>query len=67
MMLNEVKEKNSSKRTIKDEEIHLMNRGKKPKLATLNLSLVFPDVSISLVASNLAPNSDPPTKPGRSL
>ncbi|KAL6974789.1 hypothetical protein U1Q18_049421 [Sarracenia purpurea var. burkii] len=67
MLLNEVKEKNSSKRAIEDDEIHLMNRGKKSMLATLNLSLVLPDVSLSLAASNLATNSDPPTRPCWSL
>ncbi|KAL7000762.1 hypothetical protein U1Q18_001914, partial [Sarracenia purpurea var. burkii] len=66
MQLNEVRGKNS-KRVVEDEEIDRENRGKKPKLETLNLSLALPDISLSLAASNPVPNSDPPVRPSRSF
>lgn len=60
---------NHSKREL-EEEIERENRGKKPKLETLNLSLALPEVSLSLTASNALQNEDPPpvrSKPCRSL
>ncbi|XP_022960211.1 protein OBERON 3-like [Cucurbita moschata] len=60
---------NQSKREI-EEEIERENRGKKPKLETLNLSLALPEVSLSLTASNALHNEDPPpvrSKPCRSV
>ncbi|KAL0541801.1 hypothetical protein IC582_021862 [Cucumis melo] len=59
---------NQSKREVEDE-IERENRGKKPKLETLNLSLALPEVSLSLTASNALQNEDPPpvrSKPCRS-
>ncbi|XAR63706.1 hypothetical protein NMG60_11023741 [Bertholletia excelsa] len=61
---------NSSKREVEDQEIERENRDKKPKLeSALNLSLALPDVSLSLAASNPAPNGDVPSrlKPSRSV
>ncbi|KAA8532426.1 hypothetical protein F0562_032459 [Nyssa sinensis] len=60
---------NSSKREVEEEEIERVNREKKPKLETLNLSLGLPDVSLSLAASNPTQNADPlgRPKPSRSV
>ena len=61
---------NQSKREVEEEIDRGENRGKKPKLETLNLSLALPEVSLSLTASNALQNEDPPpvpSKPCRSL
>ncbi|KAK9065065.1 hypothetical protein SSX86_016448 [Deinandra increscens subsp. villosa] len=59
---------NSSKREV-DDENYGMNRDKKPKLETLDLSLALPDTSMSLAASNRVQDGDPSVslKPTRSL
>ncbi|KAI3723704.1 hypothetical protein L2E82_35461 [Cichorium intybus] len=60
---------NSSKREAEDDEIYQMNRDKKPKLETLDLSLALPDTSMSLAASNRLQDGDPSVslKPSRSF
>ncbi|KAK1423629.1 hypothetical protein QVD17_18935 [Tagetes erecta] len=61
---------NSSKREAEDDdESFEMNREKKPKLETLDLSLALPDTSMSLAASNRVQDGDPSVslKPTRSL
>lgn len=60
---------NSSKREAEDAEIYEMNRDKKPKLETLDLSLALPDTSMSLAASNRLQDGDPSVslKPSRSF
>ncbi|KAI3729720.1 hypothetical protein L6452_18384 [Arctium lappa] len=64
---------NSSKREVEDDddddENYRMNRDKKPKLETLDLSLALPDTSMSLAASNRVQDGDPSVslKPSRSL
>ncbi|GAB4828680.1 hypothetical protein Ancab_018345 [Ancistrocladus abbreviatus] len=68
--LGESKGGSSSKRELEEEsEIARDNKGKKPKLEALKLSLALPDVSLSLTASNAVQNGDPPVrpKPTRSL
>lgn len=60
---------NSSKREADDDEMYQMNRDKKPKLETLDLSLALPDTSMSLAASNRLQDGDPSVslKPSRSF
>ncbi|KAI3824355.1 hypothetical protein L1987_05813 [Smallanthus sonchifolius] len=60
---------NSSKREVEDDENYGMNRDKKPKLETLDLSLALPDTSMSLASSNRVQDGDPSVslKPTRSL
>ncbi|XP_024995521.1 protein OBERON 3-like [Cynara cardunculus var. scolymus] len=60
---------NSSKREVEDDEIYRVNRDKKPKLETLDLSLALPDTSMSLAASNRVQDGDPSVslRPSRSL
>lgn len=60
---------NSSKREVEDDENYGVNRDKKPKLETLDLSLALPDTSMSLAASNRVQDGDPSVslKPSRSL
>lgn len=60
---------NSSKREVDDDdENYGMNRDKKPKLETLDLSLALPDTSMSLAASNRVQDGDPSVslRPSRS-
>lgn len=59
----------SSKREPEEETRGEGDCSKKPKLETLKLSLALPDVSLSLTASNAAPNYDAASqlKPSRSV
>lgn len=49
---------NSSKREAENDEMCGMNRDKKQKLETLDLSLALPDTSMSLAASNRVQDGD---------
>ncbi|KAK9074908.1 hypothetical protein SSX86_003227 [Deinandra increscens subsp. villosa] len=58
---------NSSKREVEeDAESYGMNRDKKPKLETLDLSLALPETSMSLAASNRVQEGDRSVNLGRS-